>query len=175
MPIQNTAHRSPLTAHRAKPWYREPWPWLLMVAPLAAVAGGAVTLWLAVTTSDGLVAEDYYKQGLAINRTLSRDVVARARNLHARVVLGDGFNRVRVTLSGEALPDRLALHVVHPTRPGMDQTALLTGVGRGTYEAALQPLTSGRWQVTIEDEARSWRLAGIWQLPEQNALELAAP
>jgi hypothetical protein len=90
-------------------------------------------------------------------------------------VLGDGLNRVRVTLSGEVLPDRLTLHIVHPTRPGMDQTALLRNLGRGTYEAALQPLRGGRWQVTLEDEARSWRLAGAWRLPEQSVLELAAP
>ena len=157
-----------------RPWYREPWPWLLMAAPLAAVVGGGITLWLAVTTNDGLVAEDYYKQGLAINRTMSRDNLARTRDLRARVVFGDSLNRVRVTLSGEALPDRLALRIAHPTRPGMDQAVALKGVGRGTYEAAVQPLSAGRWQITIEDEARSWRLAGAVTLPAQDALELTA-
>jgi hypothetical protein len=29
--------------------------------------GGAVMLWLAITTYDGLVSDDYYKEGLAIN------------------------------------------------------------------------------------------------------------
>ncbi|RPI42555.1 MAG: hypothetical protein EHM59_17550, partial [Betaproteobacteria bacterium] len=51
-----------------KPWYREPWPWLLMAAPAAAVLAGAVTLALAIQSYDGLVAEDYYKQGLAVNQ-----------------------------------------------------------------------------------------------------------
>jgi hypothetical protein len=145
-----------------------------MVAPLAAVIGGAITLWLAVSTNDGLVAEDYYKQGLAINRTMSRDAAAREHHLRARVVLGDGLDRVRISLAGDALPERLTLHIVHPTRPGMDQTTQLRAVGRGTYEAVLRPLAGGRWYVTLEDEARSWRLAGAWHLPGQDVLELAA-
>ena len=39
-----------------------------MIAPAAAVVGGAVMLWLALTTYDGLVSDDYYKEGLAINQ-----------------------------------------------------------------------------------------------------------
>ena len=56
----------------AKPWYREPWPWLLMAGPVAVVLAGIATTVLAVTTFDGLVADDYYKQGLGINRVIAR-------------------------------------------------------------------------------------------------------
>ena len=31
----------------AKPWYREPWPWIMMAGPAAVVVAGAVTMWLA--------------------------------------------------------------------------------------------------------------------------------
>ena len=58
----------------ATPWYREPWPWLLMAGPVTVIIAGGFTAWLAVTSSDGLVADDYYKQGLAINQTLERDI-----------------------------------------------------------------------------------------------------
>ena len=56
-----------------RPWYREPWPWILMSVPATAVVAGIITLWLAVSSADGLVAEDYYKQGLAINRVIERE------------------------------------------------------------------------------------------------------
>ena len=57
----------------ARPWYREPWPWILMAGPAAVIVAGAVTIWLAVSSSDGLVADDYYKRGLAIDQEIRRD------------------------------------------------------------------------------------------------------
>ena len=54
-----------------RPWYREPWPWILMAPPAAAVIAGAATVWIAVGSADGLVADDYYKRGLAINQVLA--------------------------------------------------------------------------------------------------------
>ena len=40
---------------KAAPWYREPWPWLLMLGPLIVIIAGVITAYLAVVTSDGLV------------------------------------------------------------------------------------------------------------------------
>jgi uncharacterized protein len=54
-----------------KRWYREPWPWILMAGPAIVVVAGIYTAFLAVTTNDGLVAEDYYRRGVEINRRLS--------------------------------------------------------------------------------------------------------
>ena len=51
-----------------KPWYREPWPWILMAGPAAVVAAGAVTIVLAVATNDPVVTEDYYKRGIEMGR-----------------------------------------------------------------------------------------------------------
>jgi hypothetical protein len=51
------------------PWYKEPWPWILMAPPATAVLAGIATVWIAVASADGLVAEDYYKQGLAMENT----------------------------------------------------------------------------------------------------------
>jgi hypothetical protein len=41
-----------------RPWYRQLWPWLLMVPPAAAVIGGFLTLYLALATPDPLVRDD---------------------------------------------------------------------------------------------------------------------
>jgi len=38
-----------------------------MAGPAAVIVAGFFTMALAFRTEDGLVAEDYYKQGLAIN------------------------------------------------------------------------------------------------------------
>jgi hypothetical protein len=49
-----------------KPWYRHAWPWLLIVPPAAAVIGGALTLYLAVTRPDTLVRKDCFKDGVTM-------------------------------------------------------------------------------------------------------------
>jgi hypothetical protein len=41
-----------------KPWYREPWPWVAIGIPAAAVIMGLTTLYLALANPDYLVVED---------------------------------------------------------------------------------------------------------------------
>ncbi len=55
-----------MSAPGAKPWYRHLWPWLLIVPPAAAVIGGGLTLYLAVTRPDTLVRKDCVKDGVTM-------------------------------------------------------------------------------------------------------------
>jgi uncharacterized protein len=139
----------------AKPWYREPWPWLLMSGPAAVLVAGVVTTWIAFASADGLVAEDYYKQGLAINKRLAREEAARALGVEAAIAVRDG--RIRVELKGQA-PEALFVRLAHATRAGYDQRLRLAPAGPGAYETELPPLAAGRWQAVIEDPRASWRI-----------------
>ena len=143
----------------AKPWYREPWPWLLMSGPAVVVVAGFMTLWLAVRSDDGLVADDYYKRGLAINQTLTRATRAEELALGARAVLSAAAARVTLTGAG-VLPDALRLRLVHPTRAIADQQVELHAVAPGIYEGKLEAAIGGRRVMMLEDIARTWRLAG---------------
>ena len=157
------------------PWYREPWPWLLMAGPALVVVASAITLWMAVASDDGLVVDDYYKRGLGINQTLSRDHAALEQGYRATLAWSADSGRMRVTLRGTAeLPPALRLRIVHPTRPGMDQLARLARVDAGVYEGVSVAPRAGRWLVSLEDEDGSWRLTGEWQVPQQTQLQLAA-
>jgi hypothetical protein len=138
------------------PWWREPWPWLLMSGPAAVLVAGAITTWIAFASADGLVAEDYYKQGLAINKRLAREEAARELGISASVSMEKGVFRVR--LSGAA-PEALFVHFAHATRAGHDQRLRLAPAGAGTYEAALPPLAAGRWRIVIEDPRATWRIS----------------
>ena len=42
---------------QSRPWYREPWPWVIISIPAAAVVMGFITLYLALTNPDHLVVE----------------------------------------------------------------------------------------------------------------------
>ena len=139
-----------------KPWYRQLWPWLLISGPAAVLVAGAVTMWLAVSTADGLVAEDYYKQGLAINKRLAREDAARALGISATVALRP--DRIRIDVQGAA-PEALFVHMAHATRAGHDVRLRLTPVAPGTYEAEINELPRGHWRVVIEDPRGTWRIA----------------
>jgi hypothetical protein len=138
-----------------KPWYREPWPWLLMAGPGAVLVAGAVTTWIAFASADGLVAEDYYKQGLAINKRLAREEAAERLGLWAAIRLEPGS--VRVELRG-AQPEVLFVHLAHATRAGHDVRLRLARLPNGAYATTLPSLPAGRWRAAIEDPRGAWRI-----------------
>lgn len=160
---------------RTPAWYREPWPWLLMLGPLIVVLAGLYTAWLAIHTDDGLVADDYYKQGLAINKTLAEDARAKALQYRARIVFDATQGRLQIALSardGAPLPAALRLRLVHPTIAGRNQVILLRGTAPGHYEGILGVSRPGRWLIMLEDTDASWRITGEWRGVEKSfALE----
>jgi len=137
------------------PWYREPWPWLLMAGPAAVIVAGAATVWIAVSTSDGLVADDYYKRGLGINMVLKREQAAAQRGIEARVEHAPG--RLSVSLRG-AEPPALFVSLVHATRAGNDLKLRLERTAGGAYQAELPPLAAGRWRAIVDDPRGEWRI-----------------
>jgi hypothetical protein len=136
-------------------WYRHRWPWLLISGPAAVLLAGAVTTWIAFASADALVAEDYYKQGMGINKRLEREDTARRLGVAAQISFKDEV--LRVELQGQA-PPALFVHLAHATRGGHDVRLRLAPVSPGVYEAALPALPPGRWRVGIEDPQGAWRI-----------------
>src|SRR6185295_1421762 len=132
----------------AIPWYRERLPWIIMSGPAAVIVAGAITTWIAFSTADGLVADDYYKRGLGINAVLKREQAAAQRGIEARVSRQNG--QVRVDLRG-AEPPVLFLNLVHATRAGNDVRLRLERGADGGYQAALPPLAAGHWRAVVDD------------------------
>jgi len=148
-----------------KPWYLQPWVWLLIALPATAVVGSMASLYLAVTTSDGLVVDDYYTRGKAINRDLARDRAAQTHRLEARFDIDMTRNLVTLSLKSQdyAPPREMKLSILHPTRPHHDQQVMLEQVGEGQYTAGIGELGRGKWYVQLE--ADDWRLSGRMQMP----------
>jgi hypothetical protein len=59
------------TVPESRPWWKYGHVWLVISGPAVVVVAGFVTLWLAVRTPDPVVAEDYYRRGVEINKTLA--------------------------------------------------------------------------------------------------------
>ena len=155
----------------ARPWYHEPFVWLLVVLPFTAVVGSFVSLALAVHSDDGLVEDDYYRQGMAINRMLDRDKAAAAEGLTGTVELDAAQHELRVRLTARqamALPDNIQLKMRHATRASFDRSLILPRQADGSYRAPLPEFVPGHWDVQLT--AQDWRLTGSLFMPGDNHL-----
>ena len=158
------------TLKLAWPWYRHPWPWLLMLGPFVVVVAGLLTAYIAFKCNDGLVDDDYYRKGLAVNQVTEREQTALRLGLQGEVMISERGDQVRIVLrapAGVALPEGLRLQLSHPTRAGVDRFHTLSASGGGVYAGKFSGGLGGRWLATLEDDAQTWRLTGIWT-PEQH-------
>ena len=157
----------------AAPWWKQRWPWLLMLGPAVVVAGGVFTGWLAFSHQDALVVGDYYKQGKAINQDLRRDQVAAAMGLSVAL----GYDAATGVLSGRVNrldTGPLLLHLSHATLPEKDLKMVLKPDANGVFRVEMPMLERSRWLVLVESMRRDWRLAGSWTWPAQRGVALRA-
>ena len=158
-----------------KPWYKEPWPWILMAGPFVVVIASFVSFGLAssLMNQEGLVSDNPYKEGLEAGQTVARSERAKELGLLATLTLQQ--DHVQVALAAAAdeqqmqMPKTITLNLSHPTRAGMDQSVVLRWNGK-RYDGDIRVPTSGHWLVLLEDDAKSWRLMGSVVLPSSGDL-----
>lgn len=150
--------------------------WLVFALPTTAVIGGFVTLVIAMSTDDGLVVDDYYRRGLAINRVLARDRAATTHGLSGRIEIYPDSGRARLFLQADEQMQTASVVVTmhHATRAGHDRTLELTRSGPGLYQGALNDggVAPGHW--TLEVSAGEWRLLGRLYWPLSTVAKLEA-
>jgi hypothetical protein len=143
------------------PWYRQFWPWFLFGLPGIVVVAGLTTVWIAYHHADHLVVDDYYKQGLAINREIDRQQLA--QQLQMEATLSFESQLVRASLTGNAAPPALLLTLSHTMDANQDFSLKLPQVQPGVYQAPLPRTLQYRWHYRLEPlgtPALAWRLDG---------------
>jgi hypothetical protein len=142
-----------------EPWYRQFWPWFLILLPATVVVAALTTVVIANRGADDLVVDDYYRDGLAINRQLERQRRAEALGIGARLAI-DGL-RVEAVTRGPVDAPTLDLTLSHPLESDRDFQVTLRAIGAGHYLGELQQPVGPRWHwiLTSPGEA-SWRLDG---------------
>lgn len=144
-----------------------------MLGPGIVIIAGIITVWLAVVSNDGLVSDDYYKQGLAVNQRLHRDQKAGEMGLSADWLRSGRHVRLMIVArDGVQLPDTLNVKVMHPTQGGRDQVVVLKNQGAGFYAGELGNEIVGRWHVSVEDPGGQWRLQAEWDANTEEPLHL---
>ena len=164
-----------------QPWYKEPWPWILMAGPAIVVVAGFTTFYLAQKNAADLVSDDYYKDGKHIDIELKRDEAAIERKISSQVLISPSLDSAKIFVSGRfdhQAPLRLVL--LHPAKKAYDQEVALTPAQGGIlsgdkveYNAVFKPLPQAQhWYVRLEDVGGQWRVEDKWIVSQGNAIDL---
>ena len=152
------------------PWYKQWMVWMVITPPFAAVVAGVITINLAIMSDDGLVVDDYYKQGLGINQTLQRDQLAREMKIEADLFVESTLLKMRI--NGDVDDENLILSFVHPTQGQRDIIVDMVRFANNSYQAELDNRLTGNWNLLIEPKDKSWRVLGRINLPKENMSKL---
>lgn len=148
----------------ARRWYREPWPWLLMLPPLASVVGGVTMVYLAVGVPNALVVDDYARIEEITRERFAAERRAADLGVRAHVTFApaaDGRVDVRVELEGGAAfaaPAELTLRLHHAAHAAADRTLTLGRAVSGY--AGTTTLAAGRYGLDLGPDDGAWLLSG---------------
>jgi len=159
---------------QCKPWYKHPLLWMMLAIPFIAMVRGVWMIWISIETADGLVTDDYYKQGKAINEVLVRDKKAAALGLSATIDLNRNSNAVTLAFDKgllESYPQTLTLHIQHVTRERNDVNVLMYHGMDNRYIGHLtHRLSEGVWYFGIDQS--DWKLNARVHVLQQNTIQL---
>jgi hypothetical protein len=162
----------PTTLKPAPAWH-EPLVWLVFGIPALTVVAGLITAWIAVHRADSNVAEDYYKRGLAINRSLDREARAQLPGLVVEISL-QANRSMTMRLSGKLTPpESVTLSMTHPVHAEQDRRIILERGPDDLYRATIPQTNRIAWDIAIESQ--DWRItARHLVLADGARLQLAA-
>ncbi|MFT6955288.1 MAG: hypothetical protein ACJAYC_000281 [Halieaceae bacterium] len=143
------------------PWYRQFWPWFIMALPVSVVVAGLVTFYIANRHADDLVVDEYYKEGLAINRQLAKKQRAADLGITAKLLIQG--STLRLWSTGPIRDPILRLRLAHPMEADRDFQISLARRNDGSYSAPLAALVAAHWH-SILDSGESSGENSLWRL-----------
>ena len=139
-----------------KSWYKQFWPWFLIILPLCAVAAAISTFIIATDNKPNMVVDDYYQRGKAINADLSLIRAAKKLGINADVQQSD--NNLSITLNNVNDKSAITLYLHHATLTKRDLVKVLTADGNGVYLFENDKPLAGKWRIRIEPFDKKWRI-----------------
>lgn len=152
-----------LTNGDQRPWYRQVWPWLLMLPPAVSVVGGVTMVWLATQTPSALVVDDYARIEELTAARFAKDEFAAVNGISATARLERNHPQATsvaidlVPAAASVPPDFLVLHFRHAIAEGLDRT--INAWRDGDAYRCLVDLGDGFYVLEIEPPDARWRLA----------------
>lgn len=142
------------------PWYRQKWL-LFVLSPLVAVViYASIFMYIAISTSDGIVKDDYYKVARGTNVDNSRVLEAANRGIRGELLVDALTGDLRLKFNADTqLPSTLTLDLVHPAHKKYDQQITLRNVNSSdVYLGSLQGNLEGKRYLMLSDDSGAWVL-----------------
>lgn len=154
------------------PWWKQFWPWFLISIPAGTVVAALITINIAISTNDGLVSENYYKEGLGVHR--DAEALQRARQLGIQADIVFAAQQVQMNLQAKqnVAHGTLKIALLHPTKANQDVLLTFEPSGPNTYQAKLPEFEHKIWNVQLSAPEAKWQLHGRVDLAQQQGIVL---
>jgi len=146
-----------------KAWFKQFWPWFLIILPLTAVIAATNLLFTALDNKPDMVVDDYYSKGKAINEDLTLIKNAKKENISA--VVTQSGNALIIRVKGVPEQSAIRFYLYHSTLAARDISTMLTADGNGDYHFQTDNTLDGKWNLRIEPFDQSWRLQEVAIFP----------
>ena len=155
-----------------KVWYKQFWPWFLIIVPLTSMVLSFTMMNLAFTGEDSMVIDDYYKEGRAINLKIQKLQQAQNLNISTKIQVFSDYVEV-IFISGEPENgEALTLDFFHSTQKFKDFSVTLFRDANGVYRAPLTEDILGKWQLSLHPFNEDWKIQKVVSLPQTNPFDL---
>jgi hypothetical protein len=164
-----------------QPWYRQFWPWFIIMLPATAVVASLYTLSIAMRSEDSLVVDAGRSVSAATEQALAAEDRARQLGLSANLSIDLESGALSATLDAATAlpsPDAIQLNFSHPAFVDRDlaltlNRAMPNAAGHPQWVGHLVQIPKGRWYVVMQADD-DWRLNGIWSGESEMTLRAAS-
>jgi len=146
-----------------RPWFKEPYVWMLIGIPLTSVIVGIFFITAAVKNKDTLVRDNYYKDGLAYNSEVKWDKKAVEMDIQLELLVSGNDLSLTIANSRLNLPTTLKVTLGHPTIPAKDRESVLQLKEGKTFLGFIETMEDGRYYFLVESIEQQWRVRkDVW-------------
>ncbi|MFC3151146.1 FixH family protein [Litoribrevibacter euphylliae] len=143
--------------------WNQPWLWITLTPLILSVVLGLTMLNISFQIQDGLVTDEYSKEGLTINERIEKEEHAKNLSTQANISVDKASGEMTVLFDSELeqLPNNLLLELIHPIIKDKDQKVVLTHQGNGRYAGQVADDMDGKRYVRLQElQNSSWVLKG---------------
>lgn len=152
-----------------KPWYKQFWPWFLIVIPASSMVVGSFVIRFAYDGTNSLVVDDYYKEGRAINARLDKIELAKKMSIVTSLSVQQGSIELVFISGAPTTGEALKLDFYHVTIEDRDFEVLLTRDANGIYRSNQSYPIDGTWRIRLTPMNEEWKVQDRINLPHAGA------
>jgi uncharacterized protein len=145
----------------AKPWYKEPWPFILVSITGLGVIAGSTLAFIGLSNPPEIVSGDYERFARGLVDTNQRTGRARELGLSGSMLVDQGQLELNLAAEDPAgLPERLLVRFQHPAYSEYDAVVMVERTGEGQFAGRIDAAPHERATIIVTDLEQSWWLSG---------------